>query len=94
VTITEYSVELIKDPYGILSGKRYEFILDIEVPDDDELYSEHGLYLRVIYSVEDDRSGIAKYEIHERTTGRYLEFELEEDELEAVNAFCSEHLAV
>jgi hypothetical protein len=92
LTVTAYSVELIKDPFGILTGKRYEFILDIEVAEDDELYSENGLYLRVIYSVEESRTGIAKYEIYERTTERYVEFDLEEDELGAVDAFCREHL--
>ncbi|MFD1954688.1 DUF6509 family protein [Paenibacillus thailandensis] len=31
MTITEYSVEQIKDPFGIVPGARYEFILNIEV---------------------------------------------------------------
>jgi hypothetical protein len=93
LTISEYSVEAIKDPFGILAGQRYEFILDIEVPDDDELYSENGLYIRVIYSVEESRSGISKYEIYERTTRRYLEFDLEDEEIAAVESFCKEHLS-
>ncbi|MED4602745.1 DUF6509 family protein [Paenibacillus validus] len=93
LTVTGYEVELVKDPYGILAGKRYEFVLDIEVPEDDELYSEQGLYIRVIYKVEEDSSGIVKYEIFERTTERYLEFEMEDDEIALVDAFCKEHLA-
>lgn len=91
MNITSYSVELVKDPFGILAGKRYEFILDIEVDEDDELYSESGLYVRVIYSVDDSRSYIAKYEIFERNTNRYLEFDMEEDEVAAMDSFCKEH---
>jgi hypothetical protein len=91
LNITTYTVESIKDPFGILTGKRYEFILDIEVPEDDELFSEQGLYLRVIYSVDEDRTAITKYEIIEQTTKRYVEFDLEEDELEAVDSFCKQH---
>jgi hypothetical protein len=91
ITITEYSVEMIKDPFGILTGQRYEFILDFAVPEDDELYSENELYIRVIYRVEEDKSGIVKYEIFEKTTQQYLDFDLEEDELAVVEAFCKEH---
>ncbi|MBP1155212.1 MULTISPECIES: DUF6509 family protein [unclassified Paenibacillus] len=91
-TITGHSVELIKDPFGILSGERYEFSLDIEVPEDDELYSENGLYVRVIYSVQESGTSIVKYDIFEKTTQQYLEFDLEEDEEKVVDAYCQEHL--
>ncbi|GGG08784.1 DUF6509 family protein [Paenibacillus abyssi] len=91
VTITAYSVEFIKDPFGILTGERYEFILDLEVDEDDELYSEKGLYVKVIYRVDESTSEIVKYDIYERTTERYLEFDFEEEELEAIAAFCKEH---
>jgi hypothetical protein len=93
LTFTSYSVELIKDPFGILSGERYEFLLDIEVPEDDELYSENDLYIRVIYRVEEGNSGIVKYEIFEKKTQRYLDFDLEDDEIAVVEAFCKEHLS-
>lgn len=91
ITITDYSVELIKDPFGIIPGKRVEFVLDIEVPEDDELYSENGLYVRVIYGVQDEDERIVKYEIHERGTEQYLEFDMEDDEVAVVEAFCREH---
>jgi hypothetical protein len=91
LTITSFSVELIKDPFGILSGKRYEFMLDIDVPEEDELYTENGLYVRVIYSVEDSRAGIVKYELFEKSTDQYLEFDLEEDEVGMIEVFCKEH---
>lgn len=92
LTFKDHSVGLIKDAFGILTGKRYEFMIDVEVEEDDELYSENGLSIRVIYIVDEDRIGIVKYELFERTTNRYIELDLEEDELEAVDAFCREHL--
>ncbi|WP_028547539.1 DUF6509 family protein [Paenibacillus sp. UNC451MF] len=91
MNITDYSVEFIKDPFGILSGKRYEFVLDIEVDEEDELYSDKGLYVRVIYSVEETATRIVKHEIFERGSEQYLEFDMEDDELALVEAFCKEH---
>ena len=38
--ITSYLVEKLIDPTGILSGDRYEFILDIEVDEEDDLFSK------------------------------------------------------
>lgn len=90
--ITAYSVELVKDPFGILTGKRYEFILDLDVDEEDELYSENGIYLRVIYGGEEGKMGIVKYHIHERVTDKYMDFDLEEDELAEIEAFCKDHL--
>lgn len=92
VAITGYSVELLKDPFGILTGERYEFFLDIEVPEDDELFSEKGLYIRVLYTVENQKSGIVKYDIMEKGTDQILDFDLEEEEEVEVEAFCKEHL--
>ncbi|MGO4370907.1 DUF6509 family protein, partial [Paenibacillus sp. MCAF20] len=37
--VTEYSMELLKDPFGILTGQRYEFVLDLNIDEEDELYS-------------------------------------------------------
>jgi hypothetical protein len=92
LTITGYSVDLIKDPFGILTGKRYEWMLDIEVAEDDELHSDNGLYVRVIYVVEESKAGMVRYEIFEKTNDKYVDFELEDDELEVIEAFCKEHL--
>ncbi|MZQ85308.1 pullulanase [Paenibacillus sp. 5J-6] len=91
-TITSYTVEVIKDPFGILTGRRYEFLIDIEVEEDDELYSESGLYIRAIYNVEEGKSGLLKYELYEKTTQLYLDFELEDDEVAEVDAFCKAHV--
>ena len=41
--ITAFSVEEIKDPTNIIEGKRYEFLLDVEVDEEDELYSAAGI---------------------------------------------------
>ncbi|WP_141503430.1 DUF6509 family protein [Paenibacillus luteus] len=89
--IKEFSSELVKDPFGILSGKRYEMVLDLEIPEDDELDHEEGISLRVIYVIEESGPRIAKYEFLTMTTNTYLDFELEEDEEKMVLEFCSEH---
>jgi hypothetical protein len=91
VNITEYTVEQIKDPTGILSGERYEFFLNIEVPEDDELYNENGLQLKVLYSIDDKQSKILNYHFYDSLTNKYLEFALEEDEEKLVEEFCKEH---
>lgn len=91
VAITEYSVEMVKDPFGILKGKRYEFIIDVDVDEDDELYTEQGVALRVIYGVDEEKQGIVKYDILERSTEKPLDFDLEDEELEELETFCKEH---
>lgn len=92
LTITEFEVEHIQDPFRILAGKRYEYKLDVEVPEDDELYSENGLYVRAIYSELEGGGGLVKYDLYEKSTDRYLDFDLEEDEVRMIEAFCREHL--
>ncbi|PZD97039.1 pullulanase [Paenibacillus sambharensis] len=91
LNISEYSVEYVKDPFGIIAGKRYEFILDLTIEEDDELFSPQGVYARVIFGVEDTGSRIVKYDLVERTTDRYLEFDLDEEELQELEAFCRAH---
>jgi hypothetical protein len=88
LTISSYTVELIKDPFGILSGKRYEFLLDLDVPEDDELYSENGMYVRALYLIDENKSVLMKYEIFEKNTEKYQDFDLEDDEVEVLAAFC------
>jgi hypothetical protein len=93
LTVTEYSVELVKDPFGILSGQRYEFILELDIPEDDELYSEHGVFAKVIFKVDEAQSGIVSYDLYERVTNHYLDFDMEAEEEEALAAFCLAHLS-
>ncbi|WP_236347523.1 DUF6509 family protein [Paenibacillus plantiphilus] len=90
--VMEYSVELVKDPFGILTGQRFEFVLDLEISEDDEMFSENGIYTKVIYLVDENRKGIIKYDLYERTTEQYLDFEMEAEEEAAIAAFCEEHL--
>lgn len=92
LAITEYSAELVKDPFGILSGKRYEFILELDVPEDDELHSEHGVYAKVVYKSDGERSGIVTCDLYERTTHKFLDIDVEDDEKEALAAFCGDNL--
>jgi len=92
VNITAYTVELVPDPFGILKGKRYEFKLEVEVDEEDELYSEHGVYARIVYKVEEASSGILTCDWTERTTDRYLELAAEPEELAELAAFCAAHL--
>ncbi len=89
--IESYTVEKLEDPFGILSGDRYEFFLELDVPEDDELYSENGVMLRVIFLKDEEKEQISKYEFIENDTKNVLDFELEEDEETAILAFCREH---
>lgn len=89
---TGYKVDQLKDPFGILTGKRYEFMVNVEVPEDDELYVEGGITARTIVKVDEDQTSIVSYDLQETTTGQILEFDMEEDEEEALLLFCKEHL--
>ncbi|ASA24702.1 DUF6509 family protein [Paenibacillus donghaensis] len=89
---TSYKVDNLKDPFGILTGKRYEFVINLDVPEDDELYLENGVSARVIVKVEDEETSIVSYDLQETTTGNVLEFDFEEDEEAALVLFCKEHL--
>ncbi|WJH34472.1 DUF6509 family protein [Paenibacillus sp. CC-CFT747] len=92
MNITSYRVEQVKDPFQIISGNRFEFIIDIEVPEDDELHTDKGVYVRVVYRVDGDVSGIVTHDVRERSTERILDFDLEDDEEAVIAEFCKEHL--
>jgi hypothetical protein len=91
LTITEYRVEMVKDPFKILSGKRYEFQLDLAIEEDDELYTENGIYVKVIYKVDEEQGSILNYDLIEKTTGKYLDLDMEAEEEEELAAFCKAH---
>ncbi|KON87601.1 pullulanase [Sporosarcina globispora] len=93
MNITSYTVEYIKDPTGILTGDRYEFFLDIDVDEDDELYSENGIKLRVLYYKNEEDERILNYHFAESLTGKVLDFALDEEEEKTVSAFCRENLS-
>jgi hypothetical protein len=51
LNITGHSVEKLEDPFGLLSGDRYEFFLELNIDEEDELYSDKGIGLRVIFVI-------------------------------------------
>ncbi|MFC5471024.1 DUF6509 family protein [Cohnella suwonensis] len=93
LSVEEYSVELVKDPFQILAGKRYEFLidLDLDLEEGDELYTDKGVYVKAVYKVDGEQGSIVNYSLLERVTDRPLDFDLEDEEEEALAAFCKEH---
>lgn len=89
--ITNYQVEWIRDPFGILAGKRYEFMLDLNVDEEDDLYTPNGVYIRAVYRVEDEQGKLVTYDLVEKGTDKLLEFDLEDDEEAELAEFCSQH---
>ncbi|MEI2663286.1 DUF6509 family protein [Rossellomorea sp. LJF3] len=92
MNITSHHVEELKDPTGILSGDRYDVIFDVEVPEDDELYSEQGIYIKTIFVRDENGARIVQYTIIEKNTESFLDFELEEEEENLILAYCQEHI--
>jgi len=91
--ITQFSMEEILDPTNIIEGKRYEFILDMEVDEDDELYHEAGIEVRILIAEKGEELFILNYFVMEKAEGEYLDFALEDEELNEILAFCKEELA-
>lgn len=94
MNITQFSIEEILDPTNIIEGKRYEFLLDVEVDEEDELYTAAGLEIRAIVGVIEENVRIMNYFIIDKAENKHLDFALEEDEEEMVLAFCKEQLLV
>ncbi|WP_102347508.1 DUF6509 family protein [Bacillus sp. Marseille-P3661] len=94
MNITNHTVETLEDPFGILSGERYEFIIDIEIPEDDELFSEKGIYIKLIYAVDEKGAGISSYHLYEKGSDRYIDFALDEDEETMLDAYCKTQLGL
>ena len=66
--INEYTVKKMNDPTGILAGERFEYRLYITFDEEDELYSEGGTGVRVIYAVDEEVGRIATYNFFDRAT--------------------------
>ena len=90
--ITAYSVEEIKDPTNIIEGKRYEYLLDIEVDEEDELYTEAGIEIRAIVGELNVEVRLVNYFLLDKTNNEYLDFALEEDEEAMIIDFAKEQL--
>ncbi|WP_342431934.1 DUF6509 family protein [Neobacillus sp. FSL H8-0543] len=92
LNITGHTVEKLEDPFGLLSGDRYEFFLEIEVEEEDELYSDKGVEVRVIFVVDEKGPRISHYHLFESGTEKVLDFELEDEEELLVFNYCKENL--
>lgn len=90
--VTEVEITEIADPFKILAGKRYELILDLDVEEDDELFDEQGVQLRVVYVVEEAKSSISRYEFINATTKKYIDIEMEDEEFAYIEQLCKEQV--
>ncbi|WP_332647525.1 DUF6509 family protein [Lysinibacillus sp. 54212] len=90
--ISAFSMEEIKDPTNIIEGKRFEFLLDVEIDEEDELYTEAGIEVRVIVAQNEEDIRILNYFIIEKAENTYLDFALEEEEEAIILSFCHEQL--
>lgn len=91
--IKEFTIERMKDPFGILSGERFELLLELDVDEEDELYSEEGVRLRIVFLKEEGHgSRIVKYEFLNAAKGSYIDMEMTEEEEAFIASFCKEQL--
>lgn len=90
--IIEYSMMEMVDPTGILSGRRFEFRIYVKFDEEDELYTEQGTGIRVIYVVDGETEKVASYHLFDRATEDVLDFELDKEEEVAIADFCKEHI--
>ncbi len=87
-----FSVEEIKDPTNIIEGKRFEFLIDLEVDEEDDLYSEAGIEIRVIVGQKGEEVRLLNYFLIDKADNEMLEFALEEEEEEMILRFVQEEL--
>lgn len=90
--VTQFTMEEIIDPTGIIEGKRYEFLLDIHVDEEDELYSEAGTQIRLLLGDNGEGLFIMNYFIQDKKDGKYIELALEAEEEQFLLDFCREQL--
>ena len=92
MNIIGHTVELLEDPFGLLIGNRYEYFLTIEVDEEDELYTEKGLLLKVLFLDNGEERRILQSYFIEQETEKVLDFELEDDEVIQVKKYCEENI--
>lgn len=90
--ISNHVVRKINDPTGIIEGDRYEYLLDVEVEEDDELFTEGGLELRVIFASDENVQRLVKYHFTDKLSKEVLDFALEDDEEVEILEFCKNNL--
>ncbi len=91
MNITAYTVEKINDAFGILTGDRFEFMLELAKDEEDELFEDGDVSIKALYKVEDGEEQLMKYDLIKSSDGQVLDFELEDEEIESIKAFCSDH---
>ena len=94
LNITSHEVEKLEDPFGLLTGDRYEFFLKLEVDEEDELFTDKGVGIKIIFASDDNGQRISQYHFYELETEKVLDFALEEDEEALVLNYCKEHIEV
>ena len=92
LNITGHTVEKLEDPFGLLSGERYEYFLDLDVDEEDELFSDKGVGLKVIFVVDENDAKLSTYHFYEKGSEKVLDFALEEEEEELVLTYCKENI--
>ncbi|MFK4997883.1 DUF6509 family protein [Bacillus sp. N9] len=90
--IISHEIEKIVDPTGILSGERYEFLIQIELPEEDEAYTEAGLLLRVIFAIDEHGARMSQYHFVEKSTNQVLDFSMLEEEEQMIAEYCQQNL--
>lgn len=90
--ITNHLFDKINDPTGIIEGDRYEFLLDLEVDEEDELFTEGGVDLRVILASDEKGLRIVQYFFTDKGTKTTMDFALEDDEEAEIIAYCKEKI--
>lgn len=91
MNITEYIVEEIIDPTGVIEGQRFEFRLYVMLDEEDELYTEGGIGIRTILAVLDGETRLVLAQFFNRANDEVYPFELEEEELAELLQFCGAH---
>jgi Family of unknown function (DUF6509) len=92
LNITGHTVEKLEDPFGLLSGDRYEFFLELDVDEEDELYSDKGVGIKVLFVIDEKGARMSHYHLFERGTEKVLDFALEDDEELLVFKYCEENI--
>ena len=92
MNITQSAVTELRDPTGILTGKRYEVYLYLEFEEDDELLEEDAAGIRTIYIVDGEADKVTATYFFKKGTEQALDFELEDEEIEEVLLFCRENV--
>ncbi len=88
--IIDATIEKLEDPFGILSGERFEIFLTLDIEEDDELYSENGVMIKLIYAVDEAQSKIVQYDFIEKKTEQVLDFALDDDEEKVIDVYCQQ----